>query len=103
MTWTNWKNWKHPEYEGASVLELETLNIGADHPDEMVRQWREHVLMLTLQVVNGHEYWGVTWLARNGDAPWHQVMRLDGPSADRGDNERKLIREYRERITRRVS
>lgn len=98
------RDWQRPTYQGADVLELETLAASPDHPDEVVRQWSEHVLMLTFQrTPRGIEYWGTAWLARNEGEPWHQVLRTDGGSPDNGDNERRLIRECRERITRRMS
>lgn len=98
-------DWQAPMYERARIVEMETHSAGPDHPDGVVKQWAEHILMLTFQKNEhgGRDYWGVVWLARNGDDPWHQVVLTSGASPDDGDAERRLIRQYREQITGRVS
>lgn len=96
--------WQTPMYGRARILDMETHTVGPDHPDEVVKQWEEHALLVTFEEnrYGGADYWGAVWLARNGDDPWHQVMLTSGASPDEGNAERRTIRTVRERITGRV-
>lgn len=98
-------DWQRPKYGKADILEMETLPVPAVHPDEVIAQWEEHVLLLTYEVFEsgGHEHWGMAWLVRNGEDPWHEMLRVDGPSPDDGDSERKMIKKCRGRIIGKVS
>lgn len=93
--------WTTPQYAGHDVLELTTVKPRTDHPDESIRRYPEHVLMLLREEWHQGKFsWDLAWLVHDMENDrWGQRMMTSGPSPTNGDAERKMLRSYKEGIT----
>jgi hypothetical protein len=92
--------WSKPRYGNYEIVEMQSVAPREDHEVDYIREAPEHVLLLGKRETHrGRTDWCAAWVLPHPEIGWHEVFSYLGPSANNGDDLRKMLRDRKEQIT----